>query len=89
MPKENSFFRTMIEEKGLMNDILEVEFEGLINLMEVPVLVSHLENAPAHEQVIIEKQLRNIDLINADMKEHLKFLFECYLNENCKTRFLK
>lgn len=77
--KQPSFFRTMIEEKGLSDHMFEKNHNGLLHIMEMEMFITQMENAPTEERKTIEKAMRQIDFFNGDLLPYLHFLFKCYL----------
>lgn len=80
-----SFFRTMIEEKNLMGEILTIEHNGFIHIMEVPVLLSLIEKTSEEEKVKIKKDFSIIDFRNGNLMNYLKFLAAAYISNNYES----
>ncbi|MCM3227552.1 hypothetical protein [Terribacillus saccharophilus] len=82
--EQNSFFKTMIDEKGLSEEILNIQLEGenITHYMPVEDLVNLIEESPISQKEVIEKTMRMIDFQNANMLDYLKFLLEAFLLTN-------
>lgn len=80
-----SFFRSMIEEKGLTNEVITTEVDGVLIIMEVERLVTYIEQSPLHEQNTIKDTFSKIDFYNGDLLHYLKFLTTCFGKEQVKS----
>lgn len=77
-----SFFRIMLEEKGLDNEIIDVEHKDNIHKIEMDVLIDLMESVNIQEQKKIEKTMRYIDFKNGDMMHYMKHLATGYIVTN-------
>lgn len=77
-----TFFRTMIEEKELDNEVLHVNTHGNLHFIEMPVLINAMENSSPEEQEFIEKTMRAIDFQNGDMMHFINHLAKSYVLQN-------
>lgn len=83
MEEENkTFFRTMIEEKGLDNEIITINTLENMHFIEMPVLINVMENSSPGEQEFIEKTMRTIDFQNGDMMHFMNHLAKAYVIQN-------
>lgn len=71
-----SFERRMLEEKGLMNETLQFEQEGLHHEMPVEMVVDFIEEAPHETRQKIHDTLSEIDYKNGDVMHYIQFLGE-------------
>lgn len=81
-PNKKSFFRIMIEEKNLQDEIIMIEHKEKLHIMEMAVLLTHIEKAPMREQTIISNTFRKIDFFNGNLMEYLNFLALTYIQTN-------
>jgi hypothetical protein len=81
---EKSFFRTMLEEKNLINESFTIRYKGLIHYFEVEVILELIENTVGEERQAIEKAFRLFDLYNADLLYFLKQLAFLHVQNNFK-----
>lgn len=82
-PKK-SFFHTMLDEKGLLDEVFTINKGGQLHIIEIGALIEAMEIAPSHEQSQIELIMRKIDFINGDMMHFMNHLAECYISQNYK-----
>lgn len=68
------FMRTMLEEKGLMDEILEFEENGVNNTMPIEVVVEFIENCPKNIVNQVNKKLSIIDFHNGDVMNFVEHL---------------
>lgn len=85
MDVNKSFYRTMLEEKKLMNKTFRVKFDGVTHIFNVERMVTVIEQASEEEQVQIKKVFSYLDFRNGDLMHYLKFLAECYVMMNYQT----
>ena len=78
----NSFFRTMVEEKGILNNEFEVTHNGMTHFMNVEIVIELIESAPKHEQSKIKDTFSMIDFKNGDLMHYIKFLDEAFVKTN-------
>lgn len=78
----NSFFRTMVEEKGILNNEFEVTHNGMTHFMNVEIVIELIESAPKHEQRKIKDTFSMIDFKNGDLMHYIKFLAEAFVKMN-------
>lgn len=78
----NSFFRTMVEEKGILNNEFEVTHNGMTHFMNVEIVIELIESAPTHEQRKIKDTFSMIDFKNGDLMHYIKFLAEAFVKMN-------
>jgi hypothetical protein len=74
-----SFFRIMLEEKGLDNEIIDVEHKDNIHKIEMDVLIDLMESVNKQDQKKIEETMRFIDFKNGDMMHYMKHLATGYV----------
>lgn len=68
------FITTMLEEKGLIDEILEIEHEGINHTMPIGVILEFIENAPLNIQNQIKDTLSKIDFMNGDVLHFMRHL---------------
>lgn len=66
--------KRMLEEKGLINEVMELEVEGLTHYMPVEVVVEFIADLPNPMQEQIKKKLTMIDFMNGDVLDFVKHL---------------
>lgn len=66
--------KRMLEEKGLINEVMELEVEGLTHYMPVEVVVEFIADLPNSMQEQIKKKLTMIDFMNGDVLDFVKHL---------------
>lgn len=77
----NSFFRTMADEKGLLNQPIEVTDEtGMTHYMTVENVIEAIEQAPKHEQDQILDIFSRIDFMNGNLMHFINHLAEGLVN---------
>ncbi|WP_373896341.1 hypothetical protein [Virgibacillus sp. CBA3643] len=79
---ENSFFRTMVEEKGIIFNSFEVEVNGMVHMMDVEQIIELIESAPDHETKEIKDKFSQIDFYNGDLMDFIKFLAKSFIKTN-------
>ncbi|PTY89741.1 hypothetical protein [Heyndrickxia sporothermodurans] len=77
-----TFFRKMIEEKELLNEVILVEHHGFQHFIEVSFLLEIIENANEKEKVQIKNTFSVIDFKNGNLMHYLNFLAEAYISKN-------
>jgi hypothetical protein len=77
-----TFFRKMIEEKELLNEVIFVEHNGFQHIVEVSFLLEVIENASESEKEQIKNTFSLIDFKNGNLMHYLKFLTETYISNN-------
>ena len=83
MLKNQSFFRTMADEKGILNKQIEVMDDyGFTHYMTVEVVIEAIENAPASEQKAIKDIFSKIDFMNGDLMHFIEHLAKGLVNNN-------
>ncbi|WP_336992593.1 hypothetical protein [Bacillus toyonensis] len=85
MNSEKSFYRTMLEEKKLMNKTFMVKFAGVTHIFNVERMITLIEQAPEEEQVKVKEVFSYLDFRNGDLMHYLNFLAECYVMMNYQT----
>lgn len=85
MDVNKSFYRTMLEEKKLMNKTFMVKVDGVTHIFNVERMVTVIEQASEEEQVQIKKVFSYLDFHNGDLMHYLNFLAECYVMMNYQT----
>ena len=74
-----SFFRLMLEEKGLDNETIEVEHEDNLHIIDMDRIIDLMECTTKDEQKTIEETMRKIDFLNGDMMHYMKHLATGYV----------
>lgn len=69
-----NFERKMLEEKGLINEILEFEVDCINHTMPVEVVVEFIENIKGPVRKQIRDQFSKIDFVNGDLLDYITFL---------------
>jgi len=69
-----TYFERLIEEKGISEQMLEVEGYSGTNMIPIEVLIDYILIAPAHEQEAIKNTLIKIDFLNGDIVDYFKHL---------------
>ncbi|KFN13744.1 hypothetical protein [Bacillus pseudomycoides] len=82
MNSKKSFYRTMLEEKNLMNEEFTVNFNDVTHIFNVERMVTLIEQTTEEEQVQIKKVFSYLDFHNGDLMHYLTFLAECYVMMN-------
>lgn len=77
-----SFFKRMVEEKGLLEESVTIQHEGFTHIMEVAVLIDLIESTSEEEKEKITKAFSLIDFRNGDLLHYLRFLAAAYLTHN-------
>ncbi|MFT9494348.1 MULTISPECIES: hypothetical protein [Bacillota] len=77
-----SFFRRMIEEKELLDEVIPIEHNGFQHIVEVGYLLELIENASEKEREQIKNAFSLIDYRNGDLMHYLKFLAGAYISTN-------
>ena len=77
-----TFFRKMIEEKDLLNEVISVEHDKIQHIVEVSFLLEVIENASEREKEQIKNTFSIIDFKNGNLMHYLKFLAEAYISNN-------
>lgn len=85
MNAQKSFYRTMLEEKELMNKTFIVKFDGVTHIFNVERMVELIEEAPEEEQVKVKEVFSYLDFHNGDLMHYLNFLAECFVMMNYQT----
>ncbi|PEN08606.1 hypothetical protein [Bacillus pseudomycoides] len=85
MNSKKSFYRTMLEEKNLMDEAFIVNFNDVTHIFNVERMVTLIEHTPKEEQVQIKKVFSYLDFHNGDLMHYLTFLAECYVMMNYQT----
>jgi hypothetical protein len=81
MPK--SFFKGMVEEKGLLNKEIRVEYNDVLHIMNTTNILELIELSSAEDKQEIKNNFSKIDFHNGDLMHYLKFLALSYI----KTHF--
>ncbi len=77
-----TFFRKMIDEKELLNEVISIEHDGILHFVEVTLLLEVIENASEKEKEQIKNTFSIIDFKNGNLMHYLKFLAEAYISNN-------
>lgn len=77
-----SYFRTMIEEKGLLDNKIKVEVKGVTHFMEVIQIIQLIENTSNGEQKTIKDTFCKIDFQNGDLMHYITFLARAFILNN-------
>jgi hypothetical protein len=78
-----SFFKRMVEEKGLLDEELFIwDDNGNLHIMEVERLIALIEVAPEQEKSEIKKKFSTIDFNNGNLRHYLIFLSKAYIQTN-------
>lgn len=77
--EKRSFFRIMLEEKGLDDELIEVEHEDTIHKIGIDLLIDLMESVEPQDQKKIEETMRKIDFLNGDMMHYLNHLATGYV----------
>ncbi|PFX36080.1 hypothetical protein COL32_29210 [Bacillus pseudomycoides] len=85
MNSKKTFYRTMLEEKNLMNEEFTVNFNDVTHIFNVERMVTLIEQTTEEEQVQITKVFSYLDFHNGDLMHYLTFLAECYVMMNYQT----
>ena len=76
-----SFFRTMAEEKGILNNRIEVMDDyGFKHYMTVEVVIEAIENAPLEIQQMIKKVFSIIDATDGDLFDFIEHMAKGLVN---------
>lgn len=78
-----SFYRRMVEEKGMINEGFRVVVDGVTHYMSVEFVIELIENASTDEQRKIKSTFSSIDFYNGDLMHYIKFLAKAFI----KTHF--
>lgn len=71
---EKSFFRKMINEKNLLGEVIVTATDSHSIVMDVSQLLDYIECAPEKQQQVMMSVFSEIDLMNGDLMDYLKFL---------------
>lgn len=82
-----SFYRRMVEEKGINEIEFSIQVDGFVHFMGVENVIELIENAPAHEQKKIKNTFSKIDFLNGDLLHYIKFLAEAYIKTNYSYQY--
>lgn len=85
MNVKKSFYRTMLEEKKLMNKTFIVKFDGVIHIFNVERMIALIEQASEEEQVKVKEVFSYLDSHNGDLMHYLNFLAEYCVMMNYQT----
>lgn len=69
-----NFERRMLEEKELLDHILEFEVDGINHTMPVEVVIEFIENIKGPVRKQIRNQFSKIDFVNGDLLHYVTFL---------------
>lgn len=76
-----SFFRKMIEERELIDHIFVINFNGLVNVIEMEILINEMEATTGEERKFILNTLSQIDFENGDILEFMELIAKSYIEE--------
>lgn len=79
MSENQSFYRTMVEEKGLIHQEFSIENGKDVHIFDVESVITLIENAPAEEQEVIKNTFSQIDFKNGDLLDYIKYLARSYV----------
>ena len=68
------FIRTMLEEKGLLNELLEIEVDGELHFMTVEVVVEFVEESSQKIKNQVINTLSQIDFMNGSVLDFIEHL---------------
>lgn len=77
-----SFVRTMVEEKGILENQFQVQVDGFVHFMAVENVIELIEHAPSHEQKEIKRTFSMIDFKNGDLMHYIEFLAKAFIKTN-------
>lgn len=69
-----NFMRTMIEEKGLLYEIVELEHEDFKHIIPVEVVIEFIEKSPENIRSKVNKTLSVIDFNNGNVLDFIEYL---------------
>ncbi|MCM3113621.1 hypothetical protein [Lederbergia lenta] len=77
-----SFFKIMIEEKDLLDEVIPIEHNGTQHIIEVAYLLELIESASKEDQEQIKTDFSLIDFRNGSLLHYLKYLASAYISTN-------
>ena len=77
-----SFYRNMVEEKGIINDSFSVDHKGETKYFLVEEVINNLEKSDHEIQREAQIMFSKLDFYNLDLVHYLKFLALNYLSKN-------
>lgn len=80
--ENKSFFRRMIEEKELLDEVIAIEHDGYQHIVEVEYLLELIESASEKDREQIKNAFSLIDFRNGNLMHYLKFLAGSYISTN-------
>lgn len=83
----DNFFRTMAEEKGIIDQQFSVVVDGICHFMEVNQIIDLIEMAPSHEQATAKKTFSMIDFKNGDLMHYIEFLAKAFIQTNYNYQY--
>lgn len=80
--EQKSFFRRMIEEKELLDEVISIEHNGYQHIVEVAYLLELIESTNEKDREHIKNTFSIIDFRNGNLMHYLKFLANAYISTN-------
>ena len=74
-----SYFRNLIEEKGLIHENIVLSHSGKLHLIPMDTLIETMESASLEDRKFLRNNLMQLDFINADIMEFLRMTALTYL----------
>lgn len=74
-----SYFRAVVEEKGIHEKTMKIEWEDNVYYMGVSDMVGLVETYPESEQKEIKDTITKINFYNGDLLHYFTFLALCYI----------
>lgn len=68
------FMRTMMEEKGVINKIMDFESEGEFHIVPVLAVVEFIESSPEELRAQVNQTLSKIDYQNGNVLNFVEYL---------------
>lgn len=75
---KKTFVRIMLEEKDLMEEVLNVEYGGYFHMIEMEMLVSFIEDLDQTNYKKIKDMLSMIDFKNGNVMHFMEHLAKGY-----------
>lgn len=77
------FYRTMVEEKDLIDEQIVVTHNGNVHIVDVEFLIELIESLAEDEQKLnIKNTFCLIDFKNGNLMNYLEFLAKAYVETN-------
>ena len=75
----NKWLDVFLEEKQIQNQFFDVEYEGLVHIVEQEILTSFIKTMPKEIKKQVQKTFVMIDFKNGDVKHYLNHLANGYV----------